>query len=84
MAALWLLICSGSNSPALTAKGCARCLPYCGRHTRLRETVVHLGGVEPLPLNRCLIRIAIPSAAWRIRTVFDAAAYVGWAALPAG
>jgi|SRR5450631_2532937 RES domain-containing protein len=48
------------------------------------ETIVHLSGVEPLPLNRYLIRIDIPGAAWKARTVFDAATHVGWDALPAG
>jgi RES domain-containing protein len=48
------------------------------------ETVVHLGGAEPLPLNRCLIQIEIPLAAWDTRTVFSASAHLGWDALPAG
>jgi RES domain-containing protein len=48
------------------------------------ETVVHLGGSSPLPLNRYLIEIAIPDDAWAERTRFDAAAHVGWDALPQG
>jgi RES domain-containing protein len=48
------------------------------------ETMVHLSGLEPLPLNRYLIKIEIPGAAWKARTVFDAARHVGWDALPAG
>jgi RES domain-containing protein len=48
------------------------------------ETVVHLGGAEPLPLNRHLIQIEIPPTAWDTRTVFNASAHVGWDALPAG
>jgi RES domain-containing protein len=48
------------------------------------ETMVHLSGSEPLPLNRYLIRIEIPGAAWKARTVIDAATHVGWDALPAG
>ena len=47
------------------------------------ETTVHLGGADPLPLNRYLVRIEIASSAWAARTVFDAA-QVGWDALPAG
>src|ERR1700694_995034 len=48
------------------------------------ETMVHLSGLEPLPLNRYLIKIEIPGAAWKARTVFDAARREGWDALPAG
>jgi RES domain-containing protein len=46
------------------------------------ETVVHLG--DPLPMNRYLIRIQIPSESWDARSVFIASAHVGWDALPAG
>ena len=48
------------------------------------ETMVHLSGLELLPLNRYLIRIDIPGTAWKARTVFDAATHVGWDALPTG
>jgi RES domain-containing protein len=48
------------------------------------ETMVHLSGPEPLPLNRYLIRIEVPGAAWKARTIFDASTHVGWDALPAG
>jgi RES domain-containing protein len=48
------------------------------------ETIVHLSGFDPLPLNRYLIKIDIPAAAWRARTIFDAGMHVGWDALPAG
>ena len=48
------------------------------------ETVVHLGGPAPLPLNRYLIEIEIPDDAWKVRTQFDVALHVGWDALPAG
>jgi RES domain-containing protein len=48
------------------------------------ETMVHLSGLEPLPLNRYLIKIEIPGAAWKARKVFNAAKHVGWDALPAG
>jgi len=48
------------------------------------ETVVHLGGSDPLPLNRYLIEIEIPDDVWKTRTQFDASLHVGWDALPAG
>jgi RES domain-containing protein len=48
------------------------------------ETIVHLGGMHPLPLNRYLVEIEIPDEAWAARTRFDVAAHVGWDALPAG
>jgi RES domain-containing protein len=48
------------------------------------ETVVHLGGGTPLPLNRYLIRISISPAAWNRRTVFDPTEHVGWDAAPPG
>jgi RES domain-containing protein len=47
------------------------------------ETIVNLTALERLPLNRYLIRIHIPLAAWKRRTSFDASALVGWDALPA-
>jgi RES domain-containing protein len=48
------------------------------------ETIVHLGGTSPLPLNRYLVQIDLPQKAWNARVVFDAARNVGWDALPAG
>ena len=48
------------------------------------ETVVHLDGADPLPLNRYLVRITLPDSAWAARTVFDANTNVGWDAKPAG
>jgi RES domain-containing protein len=48
------------------------------------ETIVHLSGLVPLPLNRYLVRVDIPAVAWKARTVFAASAHVGWDALPAG
>ena len=48
------------------------------------ETVVHLDGADPLPLNRYLVRISLPESAWAARTVFDANTHVGWDAEPAG
>jgi RES domain-containing protein len=48
------------------------------------ETLVHLAGGLPLPLNRYLVQITIPPTAWRKRAVFDRAAHVGWDAEPPG
>jgi len=50
------------------------------------ETVVHLTGGMPLPLNRILVRIDVPEAEWAARTVFDrdAGAAVGWDVEPPG
>lgn len=48
------------------------------------ETVVHLGGGDPLPLNRYLVQINIPSALWSSRFKLDPAQHVGWDAEPAG
>jgi len=47
------------------------------------ETLVHLpsGG---LPLNRHLVRIEIPDAAWTARQDISGSPPVGWDALPAG
>lgn len=47
------------------------------------ETLVHLAR-SPLPLNRYLVEIAVPAAAWSAATGFDPAARVGWDAEPAG
>lgn len=48
------------------------------------ETVVHLSKGKPLPLNRYLVDIEIPAAAWKARTKFDAKRFVGWDAEPPG
>jgi RES domain-containing protein len=48
------------------------------------ETIVHLSGIDPLPLNRYLVNINFLATAWKARTIFDAAMHVGWDALPAG
>lgn len=48
------------------------------------ETLVHLCAGHPLPLNRYLVKIAIPPSAWRDRTVLMPAAHVGWDAEPPG
>lgn len=48
------------------------------------ETVVHLGGSDPLPLNRYVVEITVQADLWADRTVFDATMHVGWDAEPAG
>lgn len=48
------------------------------------ETLVHLGGTSPLPLNRYLIKIEITDAIWKERVIFDDSNNVGWDALPEG
>lgn len=48
------------------------------------ETLVHLNRDAALPLNRFLVRIAIPEAHWRSRAVLDPARHVGWDAEPEG
>jgi len=48
------------------------------------ETIVHLGGVSPLPLNRYLVKIEVPEGAWDARVMFDPSTNVGWDALPEG
>jgi len=48
------------------------------------ETIVHLGGFWPLPLNRYLVRIYVPDEAWEARVMFDPSINIGWDALPEG
>ena len=48
------------------------------------ETLVHLAGGTPLPLNRYLVEIAVPQPIWDARTRFDPLAQVGWDAEPPG
>ena len=48
------------------------------------ETVVHLTGGTPLPLNRILVRIDVPDEQWAARTLFDGPAGVGWDVEPPG
>ena len=48
------------------------------------ETMVHLAGGHPLPLNHYLVRITISPNAWRKRTRFDPTTQVGWEAEPPG
>lgn len=48
------------------------------------ETIVHLGGTSPLPLNRDLIKIEITNEMWKERVIFDDSNNVGWDALPEG
>ena len=49
------------------------------------ETVVHLAGGLPLPLNRSLVRIDVPDAVWDARDVWTATILAtGWDAEPPG
>ena len=48
------------------------------------ETVVHLSGGTPLPLNRYLVEISIPASAWASAIDFEPERHVGWDAEPAG
>lgn len=47
------------------------------------ETVVHLSA-QPLPLNRYLVRLNVPIAAWSAAIIADPAKLIGWDAEPAG
>jgi RES domain-containing protein len=47
------------------------------------ETIVHLAS-ESLPLNRYLVKVTVPMAAWRAAAVVDPTKLVGWDAEPAG
>lgn len=48
------------------------------------ETIVHLEGWDPLPLNRYLVQVNVPAAIWSARSKFDPTHHVGWDAEPAG
>jgi RES domain-containing protein len=47
------------------------------------ETIVHLAG-ESLPLNRYLVKLTVPVAAWKSAAIINPAKLVGWDAEPAG
>lgn len=59
---------------------------YCSSTIALAclETLVHLTATGPLPLNRYLVRIAIPPSIWRQRTVLIPDKHIGWDAEPPG
>jgi RES domain-containing protein len=59
---------------------------YCSSTIALAclETVVHLSGVDRLPLNRYLVKIAIPPSSWRDRMILTPGERVGWDAEPPG
>lgn len=49
------------------------------------ETVVHLAGGLPLPLNRSLVRIDVPDPIWEARDVWETGNLgIGWDAEPPG
>ncbi|HMO44870.1 MAG TPA: RES family NAD+ phosphorylase [Rubrivivax sp.] len=60
-------------------------LLYCSSTRALAclETLAHLAR-HPLPLNRYLVGITVPAAAWAAAMEFDADARVGWDAEPSG
>jgi RES domain-containing protein len=59
---------------------------YCSSSIALAclETLVHLAGWDPLPLNRYVVRIAIPASAWRRRVVLAPTEPIGWDSEPPG
>jgi RES domain-containing protein len=79
---------SGKGAEKSGGRWNRRCTPViyasCSIALAYLETIIHLSGLEPLPLNRYLIRIDIPGTDWKARTIFDGATHVGWDALPAG
>lgn len=48
------------------------------------ETLVHISGAASLPLNRFLVRIAVPASAWRDRMVMKPHEHIGWESEPPG
>ena len=58
---------------------------YCSTSRALAclETLVHLAK-HPLPLNRYLVKITVPAAAWAVAAEVDGASLVGWDAEPTG
>lgn len=58
---------------------------YCSSNIALAclETWVHLREGD-LPFNRYLVRIEVPESLWQGAAIFDAAAHVGWDAVPKG
>jgi len=59
---------------------------YCSSSIALAclETLVRLAGWDPLPLNRYVVRIAIPASAWRRRAVLAPSEHIGWDCEPPG
>jgi RES domain-containing protein len=53
---------------------------YCSSSIALAclETVVHLAGDDPLPFQRQLVRISIPSHHWDEREIFTPEECIGW------
>jgi RES domain-containing protein len=65
-------------------KGTAMVYASAYRSLACLETVVHLSGGTPLPLNRYLVQLLIPITAWNARGAFKPGDHVGWDAEPAG
>ena len=64
-------------------KGTAVLYTSTSRALACLETVVHLAKT-PLPLNRYLVEISVPLAAWKAARVVDPAGLAAWDAEPAG
>jgi len=57
----------------------------CTRALACLETMVHLTSAMSLPMNRYLVELTLPDAAWTARVQFGApSATVGWDAEPPG
>lgn len=59
---------------------------YCSSTIALAclETLVHLSGTAPVPLNRYVVKIAIPPSIWQDRVVLTPHEHVGWDSEPPG
>jgi RES domain-containing protein len=66
------------------AKGVPLLYASVSRALACLETLVHLDGGMPLPLNRYLVELTVPEDSWRARGVFEPKRHVGWDATPAG
>jgi len=75
---------AGKTGGRWNHKGTAMVYASASRSLACLETVVHLSGGTPLPLNRYLVQLLVPMAVWNARTTFKPRAHVGWDAEPAG
>jgi len=65
-------------------KGTPMVYASCSRALACLETLVHLAGPEPLPLNRFLVEVVVPDGVWSAREIFQPLFHVGWDAEPPG
>ena len=80
---------SGEGAKRTGGRWNAACIPvlYTSRTRALAclETMVHLTSAMSLPMNRYLVELTLPDAAWTARVQFGASsASVGWDAEPPG